>query len=40
MHFFVLIFMITFLSTGFEELPPIPVMSTGNCQLTFVYYRV
>ena len=32
MHFFVLIFMVTFLSTGFEGLPPIPVMSTGNCQ--------
>ena len=32
MHFFVLIFMVTFLSTGFEGLPPIPVMFTGNCQ--------
>ena len=31
-HFFVLIFMVTFLSTGFEGLPPIPVMFTGNCQ--------
>ena len=32
--------MVTFLSTGFEGLPPIPVMSTGNCQKTFFYYRV
>ena len=27
--------MVTFLSTGFEGWPPIPVMSTGNCQKTF-----
>ena len=32
MHFFVLIFMVTFLSTGFEGLPPIPVVSTARLQ--------
>ena len=40
MHFFVLIFMLSFLITGFEGLPPIPVMVAGFCQITFVYYRV
>jgi hypothetical protein len=40
MHFFVSILMTTFMSTGFKGLPPIPVMSTGNCKITFVYYRV
>jgi hypothetical protein len=39
-HFFVLIFIGPLLITGFEGLPPIPVMSTGNFQITFVYYRV
>ena len=32
MHFFVLIFMLSFLITGFEGLPPIPVMFTGSLQ--------
>ena len=31
-HFFVLIFMGTFLITGFEGLPSIPVMFTGSLQ--------
>ena len=38
MHFFVLIFMIPLLITGFEGLPPVPVMSAGNFQIKFVYY--